>query len=280
MVQFLPSDLFLRPARPECGSLGGRRVVCLTPLPDVLEDVLPAGGEGLQHVGVVAVDLEHPQGAVLDRPQTIARLAEIFGQFVVVVSLDEFIVQRHAAPVEAHPLAILAAGHVRDNGVGMDLRVVVAGCIVPEDRRHHLASWNAVLIAPGLDMVLLNITESRGDGILVGVESLLLLKQQRGHRDRFRSRERQVVAGVMLEDHLTGFLVYHPTSELDALTENLPAQNGFEIIDLDRPLQLEQLRPGTDPAAGGPMLEIAPCVVLFRPARCYPGIPLEIPDGR
>ena len=169
------------------------------------------GRERLDRLSRHAGDLEPPVRVGFFDP--VAELPELAREFPAVERPDE-----HLRPVEflvghGAPLLVVSPDHVGNDGVGVKLGVEVAGGVMPERRRHHLLAPGThhaarVRVAEaGFRDVLLDPAERTPDRLVVGRHDAFVAADQRGERDRFRGRQRDVAAGSV---HHRAVLLFLP----------------------------------------------------------------------
>ena len=193
-------DLLLRLAGRERGDAGGGEAVCAECL-HVLEQRLPPGRERPHRLLRHPDQVRHP----LDRlrplqPKPPGELVPQLG--LVEVAGGEPVGAQDRLAVERPPLAIRRAGHVGDDHVRVQMRVLRARGAMPERRRHEplavLAHRAAVAAAHDAGLAL-EIAERRLPGRLVRLTDLaprrLVVGERVQQADALRAREHEVVPG-------------------------------------------------------------------------------------
>jgi hypothetical protein len=125
-------------------------------------------------------------------------------------------------------------GHVENDDMGMELRVVLAAGIFGETREQQparrLVDDLAVHPAAQLGMFL-GIGKRNPDRPLVRGKDALVARDQRQDRDRLGRADREIPAGMMLDAFLA------PATEL--LAADLAGEQFLELLGVDRPGQAE-----------------------------------------
>lgn len=135
------------------------------------------------------------------RPQRKALPAKLACELVAEERADEPVITAKESDFDAAP-PLPVEGHVRDDAVRVELRLVVAVGHVPEGRRHekgrpdlHRTPERRVP-PPGLEGAPLDEADRRADGLVVGAKGAGRARPAEQHlkRDRFGRRERHVDA--------------------------------------------------------------------------------------
>ncbi len=107
--------------------------------------------------------------------------------------------------MQSAPRAVVALGQIEDHRMHMQLRILIAVCVMGEQRISKIASWHcAVAIGPypRFGQPLLDPTQCRFDRCHMRRANAFILRDQRKQRDGLRCREcdvdtRPMVASIV-----------------------------------------------------------------------------------
>ena len=262
-LELLASRLVLASSGEERRGLRRAHVVAPALVPDEVEDLAPAAREALERLPRPARDLETRHPADHGGPERKARLAKPARELVSVEGADEPLRAGEESDFGAPPPSP-APGHVRDDAVRVELRIVVAARHVLKRRRYqpgrtHLRrAPEGRVPPPGPEEARLDELERRADGRVVGAKGAGRARppEQRLERDRLWRRERDVHPRAMLVRSVAN------TPEADLRPRHIPLEDPPEITRLDMTAKTQRRSPPAPPMARLAVLVVLPGVVV------------------
>ena len=186
-------------------------------------------------------------------------------KLVAVVGPHEKLRPFHRGELGAAPVPVLAARHVGDHRMGVQLRIQVAARQVAEGRRDHAVgpyprpATRLRVVAPGLEQLRLDEAQRGLHRLVVRpyhpCARLGPRVDQRLQRDRLGRREGRVHARPVLM-----LAVVHPP-EAKVGVWHVAGEDGLEVFWFDGPVQAEQIRRLAVPVTGLAVLRIVLRVV-------------------
>ena len=224
-------------------------------------DLGAARGEGVDDRARDAGDLEASVG--MGFFDVVADASEFAREFAAIHGADEHLGGVEFLVGDGAPFSVLALDHVGDDGVGVELGVEVARCVVGECGGDRLLSPGANdvsglrVLHAGFDGVFLDPGEGAPDGGLMGGGDAHVAAHQRGEGDGFRGGESDVAARSMDD----GAFPVASSEALARSVRDLAFEDGLEGFGVDGSGEAEFFRALAGPCAGGAVGGVVPGVV-------------------